>query len=371
MKSKNNLMMKSERSLLIFSSLLLLLTFVMAFISLRTNTWSIIYSTASKQNHSSNNLEWSSSSSTRTPIEWYGLFDDCHLRSEEALCTTREPYNNFAVVFLSLIGIILVLSGMLLSFMMAFKPFFRQHYYIVPSVLLLACIAQTICFGLFVQHSNANGYSSKLWLTAIVFTYTSLALVSFVCGIECLKHIEQQQQKENENEMKKNSKNGDKSPSKSTPKMDPHSNGKVNNEKEKDDKSKSTPPAASANESSTALSASKDSADKPKQEDDKEQEGDTAKQEQADSDLKPSSSKDSADKPKQEGDTAKQEQADSDLKPSSSKGSADKPKQEGDTAKQEQADSNLKPSSSKDSSSDRTSQDNKATENVKVDQQQE
>jgi len=65
---------------------------------------------------------------------------------------------------------------------MGVHSFPRLHFYITPSITCIGVLLLFIALVLYARVSIINGISARLMITAIVLSYTSFAIVSFIAG---------------------------------------------------------------------------------------------------------------------------------------------------------------------------------------------
>jgi len=65
---------------------------------------------------------------------------------------------------------------------MGVHSFPRRHFYITPFIAFIGVLLLFIALILYARQSIINGVSARLIITAIVFAYTSSAIVTFVAG---------------------------------------------------------------------------------------------------------------------------------------------------------------------------------------------
>ena len=65
---------------------------------------------------------------------------------------------------------------------MGVHSFPRKHFYLTPSLSFLAVLLLFIALVVYAGRAVINGVSARLYITALVLSYTSFAIVVFIAG---------------------------------------------------------------------------------------------------------------------------------------------------------------------------------------------
>lgn len=65
---------------------------------------------------------------------------------------------------------------------MGVHSFPREHFYLTPSLSFVAVLLLFIGLVVYAGRSLINGVSARLYITALVLSYTSFAIVVFIAG---------------------------------------------------------------------------------------------------------------------------------------------------------------------------------------------